>query len=128
MRLLLDTHALIWWFDDDPALSPSARPAIADSGNAVFVSPVSAYEMTLKHQLGRLANVTVLLENLLGYLDRNDFRVLPIGLSHAQTAGQLPLSHRDPFDRLLIAQARIEDAYLVSNEPVFDAFGVRRLW
>lgn len=128
MRLLLDTHAVIWWFDDDPALSVAVKSAIADLHNEIFVSPVSAYEMTLKHKLGRLPNVARLLDNLQGYIDGQGFRILPIDLSHAETAGRLPLTHRDPFDRLLIAQAQIEEATLVSNETLFDDFGVRRLW
>lgn len=128
MKLLLDTHALIWWFSDDPTLTQVARDAIADASSAVFVSPVSAYEMALKFQLGRLPHVSVLLEDFAGYLARSEFTSMPIDLEHARFAGELPLTHRDPFDRLLIAQARIERALLISNETRFDDFGVTRLW
>ncbi len=128
MKLLLDTHALIWWFSDDSALTRITREAIADASSAVFVSPVSAYEMALKSQLGRLPHVSTLLEHFAGYLSRYDFRTMPIDLEHARFAGELPLTHRDPFDRLLIAQARLEQALLVSSETLFDDFGVTRLW
>ena len=128
MRLLLDTHALAWWFEDSPRLGPVARDAIRDTDNIVLVSAVSAFEMATKFHLGKWPEVKALLGGLQDYLDGQRFETLAISLHHAQTAGILPIPHRDPFDRLLIAQAQVEQALLVSNETLFDRFGVRRLW
>ena len=128
MNLLLDTHALIWWLADDPALSGKARDAIADIDNAVFVSAASAMEVTTKHRLGKLPQAAELAMNFEAILGTEGFRPLPIAIRHAAFAGNLRIAHRDPFDRLLIAQAILEGAVLVSNERLFDAFGVARLW
>ena len=127
MRLLLDTHTIIWWAGDLEQIAETTRRAIMEADD-VLVSPVSAYEMTLKHYLGKLPGVVDLLNDLRLYLDDQRFSVLPISLAHAEFAGRLPMTHRDPFDRLLIAQAQVEDLVLVSNEALFDRFGVRRLW
>lgn len=127
MRLLLDTHALIW-----SATSPSRIPRqtldILRDAEHVFVSPVSAYEMTFKHMAGKLPIARRLLADLKAYLERQGYATLPISLHHAEVAGQLPLDHRDPFDRLLAAQALTDDLALVSNDALLDRFGVRRLW
>jgi PIN domain nuclease of toxin-antitoxin system len=128
VRLLLDTHALIWWLLDDPALSAAAHTAIGDEANAVAVSAASAWEITTKHRIGKLPNATTLASDFEAIVDAQGFAPLAITLRHAQAAGALPGPHRDPFDRMLIAQAMIEDWVLVSNEAVFDAYGVRRLW
>lgn len=128
MRLLLDTHALLWWSEDDLRLGGSARRRLTDGADDILVSPVSAYEMTFKHLLGKLPSATALLADLDGYLKEQGFAILPIEWRHAELAGRLPLEHRDPFDRLLIAQAVAEDLTLMSNDTAFDQFGVRRLW
>jgi PIN domain nuclease of toxin-antitoxin system len=128
MKLLFDTHALIWWFEGSVKFSPKARDVIDEGGGTLLVSVVSAFEMTTKHRLGKLNQVTELLDHLPNYLDRQGFEILPLSLAHAELGGKLPFDHRDPFDRLLIAQAQIEQAILVSNETLFDSFGVRRLW
>ncbi len=128
MKLLLDTHALLWWSDDNERLGAKARAALTDSSNEILVSAASAYEMTLKFKLGKLLSATKILLDLHGYLRKQGFEELPISLLHGEHAGRLPLDHRDPFDRLLIAQAQIEQCWLVSNEVMFDGFGVRRLW
>jgi PIN domain nuclease of toxin-antitoxin system len=128
VRLLLDTHALLWWAGGASQLSRPARAAITEEANDVYVSAASAWEIATKHRLGKLDRVGPLLDDLLGYLDDQDFRDLGIGVRHAQRAGTLPGPHRDPFDRMLIAQAQIEGLTLVSNETVFDRYGVRRLW
>lgn len=128
MRLLLDTHALIWWYQGNERLSRAARAAIDSSDNVICVSVVSAFEMTVKARLGKLPDVAELLRDLPGYLAAQDFAVLPLSLRHAELGGALLIPHRDPFDRLLIAQAQVEGAWLVSNEALFDRFGVRRLW
>lgn len=126
--LLLDTHALIWWFADDARLPDAAREAIGAAGSTVFASAVSAFEIATKHRIGKLPNVTALLNDYHALLASQSFEELKINTGHALLAGSLPISHRDPFDRLLIAQAQIDYLTLVSNEQIFDQFGVIRLW
>lgn len=128
MRLLLDTHAFLWWIAGDDALSAAARAAIADESNGIFISAASVWEIATKHRIGKLPGVATLIANLDGAIADQGFTGLPISLRHGQTAGALPGPHRDPFDRMLIAQAMLEDLVLVSNEQPFDAYGVRRLW
>jgi PIN domain nuclease of toxin-antitoxin system len=128
LRLLLDTHALLWWLAGDSSLSEPAREAIADESAEVFVSAASAWEMATKHRTGRLPGIDTVMRDLAGAISGQGFLPLPITLRHGQTAGGLPGPHRDPFDRLLMAQAMLEDLWLVSNEMPFDAYGVRRLW
>ena len=128
MRLLLDTHALIWWLAGDPSISVSAQTAITDPDNEVFVSAASAWEIATKHRIGKLPNAAPLASDIQRALARQGFIELPITISHGQAAGSLPGPHRDPFDRMLIAQAILGDLVLVSNEAVFNGYGVRRLW
>lgn len=128
MRLLLDTHALLWWLAGDLALSTRARNAIADDGNEVYVSAASAWEVTTKYRLGKLAGAGPLAVDFAREVASQGFLSLPITLQHGQSAGTLPGTHRDPFDRMLIAQARDERMALVSNESVFDEYGVTRIW
>ena len=128
MRLLLDTHAVIWWFQGNLRLSRQAREAIGRDDSAVFVSAVSAFEIALKHHIGKLPEASRLVDDFDAMLAEQGFEPLAVSLRHALSAGRLPIAHRDPFDRLLIAQALTEDLTLVSNERVFDAAGVVRLW
>jgi PIN domain nuclease of toxin-antitoxin system len=128
LRLLLDTHALLWWLFDDPRLSGVARAAIAEPGNAVLVSAASGWEIATKHRLGKLPQAGDVSTDLLRYVRRARFQVLPVGLEHAMLAGSLPGPHRDPFDRMLIAQSRIEDLEVVTIDPVFREHGVRVIW
>ena len=128
MRLLLDTHALLWWLAGDDKLSSDARRAIADETNTIIVSAVCAYEIAFKHRLGKLPEASLVVQTFEATLERQGFGSLPISVPHALRAGSLPLTHRDPFDRLLIAQSLLDDLVLVSNERLFDDFGVKRLW
>lgn len=128
MRLLLDTHAFLWWLAGDEALPAGARTAIADDGNDVFVSAASAWEIATKHRIGKLPNVAAIVTDLDRAAADQGFAGLPISLRHAQVAGGLPGPHRDPFDRMLIAQAMLEKLVIVSNERSFDSYGVARLW
>ena len=128
MRLLLDTHALVWWLAGDPHLSPAAQEAIGDEANDVFVSAASAWEVTTKHRLGKLPGAGPLAVDFAREVHAQGFAPLPITLEHGQVAGSLTGDHRDPFDRMLVAQAREEKMALVSNETVFDSFGVTRIW
>ena len=128
MRVLLDTHTLLWWLDGDRRLSRRARNAIAAEGNTVLVSAASAWEISTKVRLGKLPGAIEVAAELPAILRRQNFESLPIAIVHALRAGNLPGPHRDPFDRMLIAQAQDEDLALVSNERVFDAYGIRRVW
>lgn len=128
MRLLLDTHAFLWWLAGDEALSVAARRAIANEGNDVFVSAASAWEITTKHRLGKLPGVAAIVADLDAAIVDQSFIGLPISVRHGQVGGALPGPHRDPFDRMLIAQAIVDNLVLVSNEQSFDAYGVGRLW
>ncbi len=126
--LLLDTHAFLWWLAGDQALSRKAGAAIADAPDAVYLRAASVWEISAKHRFGKLPGVSAIVGDLAGVMTTQRFQELPISIQHANTAGALPGPHRDPFDRMLIAQALVEDFDLVSNERAFDAYGVRRLW
>ncbi|HEY3778162.1 MAG TPA: type II toxin-antitoxin system VapC family toxin [Rhizomicrobium sp.] len=128
MQLLLDTHALLWWLAGDATLSAAARKAISDEGNGIFVSAASAWEIATKHRLGKLPGAAAIVADIDGAIADQGFAALPINVRHAQAAGTLPGPHRDPFDRMLIAQAMIERLVLVTNEHTFDSYGVARLW
>lgn len=128
MRLLLDTHALIWWFEGSVRLSADARAAISDDSSEVFVSAASAWEISTKHRLGRLLGVDVLARSIPEFIASQRFAQLPVTVEDGVRAGSLPGPHRDPFDRMLIAQAMDRDLVLVSLETRFDTYGVRRLW
>ena len=128
MRLLLDTHALIWWLAGDDALGRKARDAIADEANGVFVSAASAMEVATKFRIGKLPGAALLAQNFEVLVAEQGFAELPISVHHARLAGEMAIAHKDPFDRLLIAQALAEDMVLVSNEVLFDAAAVKRIW
>lgn len=128
MRLLLDTHTLLWWLDGDRRLSRRAKVAIADEDNQVFVSAASAWELATKARLGKLPGAVDVATDVAGCLGRQGFQELPMTVPHAQRAGSLKIDHRDPFDRMLIAQSQMEDLPIVSNERLFDGFGIHRLW
>jgi len=128
VRLLLDTHAFLWFILDDPKLSDKARGLIADPENDAEISPASYWEIAIKISLKKY----VLPEPYEIFMNRelkqNNFLILPIELKHTAVLTELPFHHRDPFDRLLIAQARSENIPLVSTDPVMDAYPIKRLW
>ncbi len=128
MRVLLDTHVLLWWLFDDPALSKRARDIIADPDNDVLVSSVAGWEISTKHRLGKLPEAEEAVTDLATLLRRARMEVLPITLEHALAAGALPGPHRDPFDRMLMAQSRLEKLPLLSSDRVFKQYKVRTLW
>ena len=128
MQLLLDTHALIWWLSGEGKLSEPARVAIETDANHIFVSAASAWEITTKFRLGKLPSVAGIVADLTSAISNQGFLPLPVTLRHGQAAGALPGPLQDPFDRMLIAQAMLDDLVLVSNETRFDAYGVARLW
>lgn len=128
MKLILDTHAALWWLLDDPRLPERATNAIRNAENEVYLSAVSAMEVATKFRIGKLPQAAAIAGRLADVSVAHAFIALPISLAHGDLAGSLQHRHGDPFDRLLIAQALIEQASLVSNETLFDDFGVRRLW
>lgn len=123
MSLLLDTHVLLWALTDDPTLSAAARAAITDGGNRVLVSAVSAWELTIKAALGKLRTP----DDLMGQLVRHRFSPLDVTVGHAVAVGQLPDHHADPFDRLLVAQARTDRLTLVTRDQQIERYEVRTL-
>ena len=128
MRLLLDTHAFLWWLAGDERLSVDAREAIGEELEPIFVSAASMWEISTKHRLGKLLAASAIVGDLAGVIEGQGFVGLPITIRHGQAAGASPGPCRDPFDRMLIAQAMLDDLTLVSNERAFSAYGVRRLW
>ena len=128
MRLLLDTHALLWWLDGSRRLSRKARAAIGDEATSVFVSAASAWEITTKARLGKLPGAVDVAADVAGCMAGQGFSAMDITILHAQRAGRLPGDHRDPFDRMLIAQAQLEDLPILSDDDVFDGYGVTRFW
>lgn len=125
MRLLLDTHAVLWWLMDDPHLSPGARTAIADPANQLLVSAAIGYELAYKQRLGRLPAAP---ENLSRRLLKERIEVLPISLDHALGAAALPGPHRDPWDRIMMAQAVAERCQVVTIDKVFSDYQIPVLW
>jgi len=125
MKLLLDSHAFLWWLADDPALSSGARRAIADPANLVLVSAAAVWEIEIKRRLGRLEAGKA---DLVAEIEANGFTELPVTARHAEAAAGLPPHHGDPFDRMLIAQSRLEGLVCVSRDAAFDPYGVPMLW
>lgn len=120
-RLLLDTHAFLWWLSDDPALGAVARQMIGEPRNQVLVSAASIWEISIKQAKGMLEAP----EDLEVLVEDEGFTKLPISLFHGQQAGKLPEIHRDPFDRMLIAQAQAEGLELVTADGIIPQYGVR---
>ena len=127
MRLLLDTHALLWWLLDDPKLPPRCADWLRDRSNDVAISPVSAYELQFKARKGLLHGIDGLIEELPAPADQEGFTFLPLLWAHAVAAADFPLPHRDPFDRLLGAQAMTDGYELLSINAAFDGLGVPRV-
>jgi PIN domain nuclease of toxin-antitoxin system len=121
MRLLLDTHALLWWLGGDLSLSAAAKGAIADDTNEVFVSAATTWEIATKHRGGKLPGVAAIVGDLDTAIAEQGFAGQAVSLRHGQQAGALPRPHRDPFDRMSIAQALAEGMVSISNEQLFDA-------
>ena len=128
MNLLLDTHTFLWWVAGDEQLSVQAKRAIGDPQNTVRFSAASAWEIAIKASLGRLDVPRDLTRFLAEQLWLNDFVELPVHVSHAAFVQSLPRHHRDPFDRMLVAQAHLDDLVLVTRDPAFEAYDVTALW
>jgi PIN domain nuclease of toxin-antitoxin system len=123
-RFLVETHALLWWLDDAPGLSGRARDAIADPGNDPLVSTATMWEIAIKRSLGKLR----VPEDLVDEIDDAGFSWLPVAAEHAWAVSALPPHHRDPFDRLLVAQALGERVPVVTRDPQLAAYGVETWW
>ena len=120
MNLLLDTHALLWWLDANPTLSEKAKSTIADGNNLVFVSAAVIWEIRIKQALGKLE----IPSNFRKVLDEQPFEMLPITAEHAHAVGDLPAHHRDPFDRMLIAQATVERLTMVTRDTIMKEYKI----
>jgi len=121
--LLLDTHSFLWWLDDDPALGPKAREAIENGENLVFVSAATGWEISVKRASGKLDAEG----DIVAWVRDSGFIELPVELSHAVLSGELPMHHRDPFDRILVAQAILEEQTLVTVDPDIPKYEVKTL-
>lgn len=128
MKLLLDTHTLLWLDSCPEKLSRTAMAACEDPANQLYLSVVSAWEIQLKHQLGRLQLDVPLDQMIQGQQSADDLRILPVELHHVYTLDELPLHHNDPFDRLFMAQAKAEQAWLVSVDSQFEPYPVTVIW
>jgi PIN domain nuclease of toxin-antitoxin system len=126
-QVLLDTHALVWWLEAKENLSRKAKETIEDAETSVLVSAASGWELAIKTQIGKFKS-GALVRLLEREIQKEGFMELAISMQHALRAGSLPAVHKDPFDRMLIAQALVENVPVVSNDKIFDRFSVRRVW
>ena len=122
-RLLLDTHVFLWWLADAPDLAEAARRAIGDERNAVYVSAATGWEIAINRAAGKLRAP----ENLDALVEEGGFTHLPITFFHGEQAGALPMHHRDPFDRMLVAQAQAEGLVIVTRDKHIPMYGIRTL-
>jgi PIN domain nuclease of toxin-antitoxin system len=127
MKLLLDTHTFLWFIGDDPQLSPTAG-ALLEADHDVLLSVASLWEIAIKVSIGKLTLAEPYATFIPQQLARNDIELLPLRLPHLSTVASLPFHHRDPFDRMLIAQAMVEGVPIVSSDGAFDAYGIERVW
>ena len=128
MRVLLDTHVLLWWLLGNPRLSSTASAILGDVDSTILVSAVSGHEIATKFRLGKLAVPARLAEDLDQIIAENGWQPLPLGIAHGQLAGRLPGTHKDPFDRMPAAQALIEDVPMVTDDPAMQGFRVKLVW
>jgi len=128
MRLLLDTHTFLWWINNDPSLSEPARIAIASELNECYLSLASCWELAIKTSIGKLQLTKSVDRFIPEELAANDFQLLSIDFRHVAKVETLPFHHRDPFDRLLVAQALIEKMTVISADTVLSEYGIKCLW
>ena len=128
MRALLDTHTLLWSFLGDGSLSATARRIIADGENEIMVSAASAWELATKARIGKLPAAVDLVQDFSANLETFNFLAISVSVEDAIRAGLLPGHHKDPFDRLLAAQCQAESIPIISNDKIFELYGVRRIW
>jgi len=128
MKLLLDTHALVWWLLDEPALPKRVAGVLRAPGNEIFVSSASAWEIATKYRLGRMPQAESLVQGFREILEEQRFAALPVSVEHALAAGLLKADHADPFDRMLVAQARLEGLRLVTGDRALKPLVPAVLW
>jgi PIN domain nuclease of toxin-antitoxin system len=128
MKLLLDTHAFIWWASESERLSERVRILLADGQNALYFSVASAWEIQIKVQIGKLNTDEPLSLTISKQQKRNNLRLIAVTLEHALAIEQLPMHHKDPFDRLLIAQARVENLTLVTHDSILTQYPIKTIW
>lgn len=128
MKLLLDTHTLLWWWEQSPALSTQAHLAIADENNTVFISAVSMWELATKFRIGKLPSAELAITQYETLSTADNFIHLPLTWQHSRLSGTYAVNHADPFDRMLAAQSQIEGAALVTRDAAFAGFGTQTLW
>lgn len=128
MKLLLDTHAFIWWDSEPAKLSPQVLNLCQDRQNTLFLSVASVWEMQIKLQMGKFKLTLSLAELIESQQQTNNLQILPVLLTHVLALEHLPAHHKDPFDRLLIAQAKVEEVIVVSNDPMFPKYTDKVLW
>ncbi len=126
-KYLIDTHALIWFLEGDLQLSKKAKNIILNTDNQLFISSASLWEMAIKMSIGKL-KMSLLLEKIIDRLTLEEIEILPIGISAILAIQNLPFHHKDPFDRILIAQTLTENMTIISIENIFDNYGVKRIW
>jgi PIN domain nuclease of toxin-antitoxin system len=128
MRALLDTHSFIWFVEGDARLSPNARQVITDPTNEVLFSAASLWEIAIKISIGKLALTLPFMDSTIGHMAHNDIRLLDIGIAHITEILTLPFHHRDPFDRMIVAQARVENIPVIGVDKILDSYGIQRIW
>ncbi len=128
MKALLDTHTFLWWITNDPRLSERARQIMADPGNELLLSAASGWEIAIKARLGKLKLPDDLQGFVVEQLRINAVQVLPVQMAHALHVVALPDHHRDPFDRMLVAQGQLEDLAIVTDDPLIARYAITALW
>jgi PIN domain nuclease of toxin-antitoxin system len=128
VNVLLDTHTFLWFVEGSPQLSPAAQQQIEDSTTANYLSIASVWEMAIKVSLGKLTLRLPFHDYVSRYSAVNGFTLLPISVEHTALVSALPFHHRDPFDRIMVAQALVEGMIMVSRDPILDAYGLSRVW
>jgi PIN domain nuclease of toxin-antitoxin system len=128
MRLLLDTHTFLWWVCNDSTLSSAARTAISNERNECFLSIASCWEMAIKTSIGKLRLITTVERFIPDELANNDIKLLAVDFKHVAKVENLPFLHRDPFDRLLVAQALVEKMTFITADAIISDYGVKRIW
>lgn len=128
MNFLLDTHTFLWFIGDNSELSQRAKSTIENREHEIFLSTASIWEMAIKVSLGKLVLPTPFPDFILSQISLNDFRSIDISVAHLGIVASLPFHHRDPFDRLLIAQAHVENQTIISRDTMFDLYSIRRIW
>ena len=128
MRLLIDTHTFLWFVTNDPLLSAAALDLLVDPGNEILISPASYWEVAIKVGIGKYPLAVPFDQFFTQGIDGNDISILPLEVRHAAVLSSLPMHHKDPFDRMIVAQAMVEQVPIVSIDEALDAYGITRIW